>query len=80
MNRKCYITPSHFLDFVSLFIRFVTEEKESLPKRLHNYETGLTKMVETKEIIEKLQIQITENKKNIELSVKENEILKENLE
>jgi len=66
LKRKCYITPSHFLDFLNLYKILYEREKDVLPDRIKKFQNGLKKMKETKDQIEILKQRIIDNQPKIE--------------
>jgi hypothetical protein len=53
-KRRTYLTPSHYLDILQLFLKMYKAEKTSLPLKIKKYEEGLKKMRETEVTIVEL--------------------------
>ena len=79
LRRKCYVTPSNFLDFLNLYSKFVKNQRNILPKKLEKYKLGLEKMKQTKELIEVLQKNIKENQKEMKIANTQNIELKKKI-
>jgi dynein heavy chain 1 len=70
-NRKTYLTPRHFLDFVAQFVKLYNEKREDLEEQQRHLNVGLEKLHETVEKVRDLRQSL--GKKQEELKRKEAE-------
>ena len=79
-KRRVYITPSSFLEFLSVYNRLIAEYQVRLPQQAEKYNVGLQKMAETKEKIHVLKEEIIAYQPLLEKAREDNEALKKDLE
>lgn len=61
-KRKMYITPKSLLDLVNLFKQLYTQKKQNFTDNVNTLKKGSIKLVETNEIVAKLEIDLVEMK------------------
>jgi dynein heavy chain 1 len=65
-NRKTYLTPRHFLDFVAQYVSLYNEKREDLEEQQRHLNVGLEKLRETVEKVKDLRVSLAEKKKQLE--------------
>lgn len=79
-RRKCYMTPSNYIDMLKSYIKLLKEARHSMPQKIKKYETGLQKLSDTKKEIVELQEKILAFQPKLEQAREENKILLKDLE
>jgi hypothetical protein len=51
MKRKTYVTPTLFLEMITLLFRFVKERDDLLDERIAKYDSGVNTLNETKKSV-----------------------------
>ena len=72
INRHYYVTPTSYLEFISVYLTLLDDKKKELSEQLHKVTNGRTKMNETTTFISKMQKEITEMKPVLETKSVEN--------
>eukprot|EP01064_Diplonema_japonicum_P034413 TRINITY_DN7114_c0_g1_i1.p1 TRINITY_DN7114_c0_g1~~TRINITY_DN7114_c0_g1_i1.p1 ORF type:complete len:4107 (+),score=1152.60 TRINITY_DN7114_c0_g1_i1:350-12322(+) len=72
INRHYYVTPTSYLEFLSVYLTLVEDKKKELGEQLHKVANGKKKMNETTTFIAKMQAEITEMKPILETKSVEN--------
>jgi dynein heavy chain 1 len=54
-NRKMYLTPRHFLDFVAQYVKLYTEKRDDLEEQQRHLNVGLEKLRETFDKVKELR-------------------------
>lgn len=65
-NRKTYLTPRHFLDFVAQYVKLYDEKREDLEEQQRHLNVGLEKLRETVDKVEELRVSLAEKKTQLE--------------
>jgi len=79
-RRKLYITPSSYITVLKTYAQLYQETQKILPQKIKTFETGLSKLAETKLEIETLQDKILAFQPQLEQAKAENEVLLADLE
>ncbi|RMZ70649.1 dynein heavy chain [Pyrenophora seminiperda CCB06] len=59
-NRKMYLTPRHFLDFVAQYVKLYNEKREDLEEQQRHLNVGLEKLRETFDKVKELRASLAE--------------------
>ncbi|KAG9805633.1 dynein heavy chain, partial [Aureobasidium melanogenum] len=70
-NKTTYLTPRHFLDFLSQFVKLYNEKRDDLEEQQRHLNIGLDKLHETTVQVSDMSKSLTE--KNVELQTKDAE-------
>ncbi|THY74507.1 dynein heavy chain [Aureobasidium pullulans] len=70
-NKTTYLTPRHFLDFLSQFVKLYNEKRDDLEEQQRHLNIGLDKLHETTVQVSTMSKSLTE--KNVELQTKDAE-------
>jgi dynein heavy chain 1 len=65
-NRKMYLTPRHFLDFVAQYVKLYNEKREDLEEQQRHLNVGLEKLRETFDKVKELRISLASKKTQLE--------------
>ncbi|KAF2709100.1 hypothetical protein K504DRAFT_456000 [Pleomassaria siparia CBS 279.74] len=65
-NKKTYLTPRHFLDFVAQYVKLYTEKREDLEEQQRHLNVGLEKLHETVDKVSELRISLAQKKTQLE--------------
>ncbi|KAH7116213.1 dynein heavy chain, N-terminal region 1-domain-containing protein [Dendryphion nanum] len=65
-NRKTYLTPRHYLDFVAQYVKLYNEKREDLEEQQRHLNVGLEKLRETVEKVRDLRVSLAEKKNQLE--------------
>ena len=65
-GRTTYLTPRHFLDFVSQYVQLYNEKKEDLEEQQRHLNVGLEKLRETVEKVRDLRASLAQKKTQLE--------------
>eukprot|EP01096_Ripella_sp_DP13-Kostka_P011830 TRINITY_DN484_c0_g1_i1.p1 TRINITY_DN484_c0_g1~~TRINITY_DN484_c0_g1_i1.p1 ORF type:complete len:4631 (+),score=2721.08 TRINITY_DN484_c0_g1_i1:206-14098(+) len=65
-GRQNYVTPRHYLDFISHFVNLVNEKREELEEQQLHLNIGLQKLRDTQEQVATLQASLREKNKELE--------------
>ena len=65
-NRKMYLTPRHFLDFVAQYVKLYNEKREDLEEQQRHLNVGLEKLRETFDKVRDLRVSLAEKKTQLE--------------
>ncbi|PSN61624.1 hypothetical protein BS50DRAFT_680599 [Corynespora cassiicola Philippines] len=65
-NKKTYLTPRHFLDFVAQYVKLYTEKREDLEEQQRHLNVGLEKLRETVEKVQELRVTLARKKTELE--------------
>ncbi|KAF2129349.1 dynein heavy chain [Dothidotthia symphoricarpi CBS 119687] len=65
-NRRMYLTPRHFLDFVAQYVKLYNEKREDLEEQQRHLNVGLEKLRETFDKVAELRISLAEKKTQLE--------------
>jgi dynein heavy chain 1 len=65
-NKKTYLTPRHFLDFVAQYVKLYNEKREDLEEQQRHLNVGLEKLRETVEKVRDLRVSLAEKKTQLE--------------
>ncbi|KAJ9465464.1 Dynein-1-beta heavy chain [Diplonema papillatum] len=78
INRHYYVTPTSYLEFLSVYLTLLEDKKKELGEQLHKVANGKKKMNETTLFISNMQKEITDMKPILEQKSVENaEMMKE---
>jgi len=70
-NKKTYLTPRHFLDFVAQYVKLYNEKREELEEQQRHLNVGLEKLRETVVQVEDLRVSLAQKKNQLEAKDKE---------
>jgi len=86
-RRNYYITPTSYLEFLKLFLDIYAEQILIIPKSISNYKLGIEKLDLANSIVDtlkadliKLQPELVEKKKNIEVMIIELNVQRKNVD
>ena len=65
-GRQNYVTPRHYLDFISQFVNLLNEKREELEEQQLHLNVGLQKLRDTQEQVALLQTSLREKNKQLE--------------
>lgn len=65
-NKKTYLTPRHFLDFVAQYVKLYNEKREDLEEQQRHLNVGLEKLRETVEKVKDLRVSLADKKRQLE--------------
>ncbi|UPX18708.1 dynein heavy chain [Ascochyta rabiei] len=65
-NRKMYLTPRHFLDFVAQYVKLYNQKREDLEEQQRHLNVGLEKLRETFDKVKELRVSLAEKKTQLE--------------
>lgn len=65
-NKKTYLTPRHFLDFVAQYVKLYNEKREDLEEQQRHLNVGLEKLRETVEKVQELRVSLAQKKTQLE--------------
>ncbi|KAF2182427.1 dynein heavy chain [Zopfia rhizophila CBS 207.26] len=65
-NKKTYLTPRHFLDFVAQYVKLYNEKREDLEEQQRHLNVGLEKLRETVDKVRDLRVSLAEKQKQLE--------------
>ncbi|KAF2010197.1 cytoplasmic dynein-like protein 1 heavy chain 1 [Aaosphaeria arxii CBS 175.79] len=65
-NKKTYLTPRHFLDFVAQYVKLYNEKREDLEEQQRHLNVGLEKLRETVEKVRDLRVSLADKKTQLE--------------
>lgn len=65
-NRKMYLTPRHFLDFVAQYVSLYNEKREDLEEQQRHLNVGLEKLRETFDKVKELRVSLAQKKTQLE--------------
>ncbi|KAJ4379809.1 dynein heavy chain [Didymella sp. IMI 355093] len=65
-NRKMYLTPRHFLDFVGQYVKLYNEKRDDLEEQQRHLNVGLEKLTETFDKVAVLRKSLAEKKIQLE--------------
>jgi dynein heavy chain 1 len=65
-NKKTYLTPRHFLDFVAQYVKLYNEKRDDLEEQQRHLNVGLEKLRETVEKVQDLRVSLAEKKTQLE--------------
>ncbi|KAL1605495.1 dynein heavy chain [Nothophoma quercina] len=65
-NRKVYLTPRHFLDFVAQYVKLYNEKREDLEEQQRHLNVGLEKLRETFDKVRDLRASLAQKKTQLE--------------
>jgi len=65
-NKKTYLTPRHFLDFVAQYVKLYNEKREDLEEQQRHLNVGLEKLRETVDKVQELRISLAGKKTQLE--------------
>ncbi|KAF2143585.1 uncharacterized protein K452DRAFT_224111 [Aplosporella prunicola CBS 121167] len=66
-NKKTYLTPRHFLDFVAQYVTLYQEKREDLEEQQRHLNVGLEKLRETVDKVRDLRASLAQKKSQLEL-------------
>jgi dynein heavy chain len=75
LRRKTYTTPKSYLDLINLYITMLGEKRKDLAKQKARLALGVKKLLETNEIVENLQVELTKLAPVLEVKAKEAKVL-----
>nr|CCA18047.1 PREDICTED: dynein heavy chain 7 putative [Albugo laibachii Nc14] len=79
LNRQCYITPASYLDFLHTFSRLLHNTRDHISSRSKRYGTGLSKLVETAQQVEQMQIELEALQPQLTIATTETDALLQNI-
>ncbi|MCJ1311828.1 hypothetical protein MMC25_005501 [Agyrium rufum] len=65
-NKTSFLTPRHFLDFVSQYVRLTTEKREVLEEQQRHLNVGLEKLRDTVAQVQDLRTNLAQKKRQLE--------------
>lgn len=65
-NRKMYLTPRHYLDFVAQYVKLYNEKREDLEEQQRHLNVGLEKLRETFDKVRDLRASLAQKKTQLE--------------
>ncbi|KAF2682234.1 cytoplasmic dynein-like protein 1 heavy chain 1 [Lentithecium fluviatile CBS 122367] len=65
-NKKTYLTPRHFLDFVAQYVKLYNEKREDLEEQQRHLNVGLEKLRETVDKVQELRVSLAGKKTQLE--------------
>lgn len=65
-NRKMYLTPRHFLDFVAQYVKLYNEKREDLEEQQRHINVGLEKLRDTFDKVRDLRASLAQKKTQLE--------------
>lgn len=65
-NKKTYLTPRHFLDFVAQYVKLYNEKREELEEQQRHLNVGLEKLHETVDQVQELRVSLAQKKTQLE--------------
>ena len=65
-GRKSYLTPRHYLDFVSHYVRLYNEKREDLEEQQRHLNVGLDKLRDTVDKVQDLRASLAQKKTQLE--------------
>jgi dynein heavy chain len=75
LRRRYYITPTSYLEFISLYKDLLAEKSIELTDALDRLNNGKVKMRQTNETIDKMKIELEVKKPKLEVAQRENDAL-----
>ncbi|KAF1993187.1 dynein heavy chain [Amniculicola lignicola CBS 123094] len=64
-NKKTYLTPRHFLDFVAQYVKLYNEKREDLEEQQRHLNVGLEKLKDTVDKVRDLRVSLAEKQKQL---------------
>ena len=65
-GRSTYLTPRHYLDFVSQYVKLFNEKRENLEEQQRHLNVGLEKLRDTVDKVEDLRLSLAQKKSQLE--------------
>lgn len=66
-NKKTYLTPRHFLDFVEQYVKLYNEKRDDLQEQQKHLNAGLEKLRATVETVSNLRVELGHKQKQLEI-------------
>ncbi|XP_039271711.2 dynein axonemal heavy chain 6-like [Styela clava] len=79
LRRHYYTTPTSYLELINLYLSMLDEKKKSLVVARDRFKTGLSKLLETNELVDSMQEELTALEPELKKKSKETEELMERL-
>lgn len=79
LRRHYYTTPTSYLELINLYLTMLEEKKKSLVTARDRFKTGLGKLLETNELVDNMQEELTALEPELKKKSKETEELMERL-
>merc|ERR1712083_301252 len=64
-GKRSYVTPRHYLDFIKQYSQLSRTKREELEEGKMHLSKGLTKLIETKEEVAKMKIELQANEQEL---------------
>lgn len=71
LRRRNYITPKHFLDYVTTYVKLLDEKDSFITKQIVRYSDGIRKINDASTQIEQLRLQVEVTKKDATKAAKD---------
>nr|XP_006813236.1 PREDICTED: dynein heavy chain 6, axonemal [Saccoglossus kowalevskii] len=79
LRRRYYTTPTSYLELINLYLAMLSEKKKQLVGARDRVKNGLTKLLETNDLVAEMEITLTALKPELEKKSKDTEALMERL-
>ncbi|XP_028810647.1 dynein heavy chain 6, axonemal isoform X2 [Denticeps clupeoides] len=66
LRRRYYTTPTSYLELINLYLAMLEEKRQQLVAARDRVQNGLTKLLETNKLVEKMKIELSESEPELE--------------